>query len=77
MAIKSLETLDHSVDRALDTTKVLLDGGFHLVSMGTDSIIDGRVEQAIIRYKRNDDLRKNSGLDPEVYDKLRNNILNQ
>jgi hypothetical protein len=77
MAIKSLETLDHSVDRALDTTKVVLDGTFHLVSMGTDSIIDARVEQAVVRYKSNEDLCKNSGIDPEVYNAIRSNILNQ
>ena len=77
MAIKSLETLDHSVDRALDTTKVVLDGTFHLVSMGTDSIIDARVEQALVRYKANEDVITNCGIDPDVARTIRTNILNQ
>jgi len=77
MAIKSLETLDHSVDRALDTTKVVLDGTFHLVSMGTDSIIDARVEQALVRYKANEDVITNSGIDPEVARGIRSRILSQ
>ena len=77
MAIKSLETLDHSVDRALDTTKVVLDGTFHLVSMGTDSIIDARVEQALVRYKANEDVIVNSGIDPDVARSIRTRILSQ
>jgi|TARA_Y100001951_G_scaffold84114_1_gene73347 hypothetical protein len=77
MAIKSLETLDHSVDRALDTTKVVLDGTFHLVSMGTDSIIDARVEQALVRYKANEDVIVNSGIDPDVARGIRSRILAQ
>ena len=77
MAIKSLETLDHSVDRALDTTKVVLDGTFHLVSMGTDSIIDARVEQALVRYKANEDVIANSGIDPDVARGIRSRILSQ
>ena len=77
MAIKSLETLDHSVDRALDTTKVVLDGTCHLVSMGTDSIIDARVEQALVRYKANEDVITNSGIDPDVARSIRTRILSQ
>ena len=77
MAIKSLETLDHSVDRALDTTKVVLDGTFHLVSMGTDSIIDARVEQALVRYKANEDVIVNAGIDPDVARGIRSRILSQ
>ena len=77
MAIKSLETADHAVDRALDTTKVILDGTFHLCSMGTDSIKDARVEQALVRYKANEDLITNCGIDPDVARSIRSNILSQ
>ena len=77
MAIKSLETLDHSGDRALDTTKVVLDGTFHLFSMGTDSIVDARVEQALVRHKANEDLITNCGIDPDIARSIRSNILSQ
>ena len=75
--MKSLETLDHSVDRALDTTRVVLDGTFHFVSMGTDSIIDSRVESALIRHKANEDLIANCGIDPDVARAIRANIIAQ
>ena len=66
MAVKSLETLDHTVDRALDITKTSLDGLFHLTSMGTDSIIDARVERALVAYKSREDVIVNSGIDVTI-----------
>ncbi len=66
MAVKSLETLDHTVDRALDITKTSLDGLFHLTSMGTDSIIDARVERALVAYKGREDVIVNSGIDVTI-----------
>jgi len=66
MAVKSLETLDHTVDRALDITKTSLDGLFHLTSMGTDSIIDARVERALVAYKSREDVIVNSGIDTTI-----------
>ncbi len=66
MAVKSIETLDHTVDRALDITKVGFDGLFHLTSMGTDSIIDARVDRALVAYKSREDTIANCGLDVTI-----------
>ena len=75
--MKSLETLDHAVDRTLQSTTVVLDGSFHLLSMGTDSIKDARVEQALLRYKANADLIANCGIDPDIARSIQAGILAQ
>ena len=75
--MKSIETADHLVDRTLDTTKVVVDGVFHLTSMGTDSIIDARVESALLRHKANEELLTNCGIDRDIANAIRSNIVNQ
>mgnify|MGYP003677844229 CR=1 FL=1 len=75
--MKSLATADHLVDRTLQITTVGADGLFHLTSMGTDSIIDARVESALLRYKANADLIANCGIDPDVARSIQAGILAQ
>ena len=45
--------------------------------MGTDSIVDARVEQALVRHKANEDLITNCGIDPDIARSIRSNILSQ
>ena len=75
--MKSLATADHVVNRTLETTTVVANGLFHLTSMGTDSIIDARVESALLRHKANSDLIANCGIDPDVAGSIQAGILAQ
>ena len=60
-----LDSLSHTGVRACGVTTKVLDGAYHLTSMGTDAIIVERKIQALRNIGRTADVKRESNIDDD------------
>ena len=66
-----IDSASHTGVRALGMLTKGLDGGYHLTAMGTDAIINERIEQHLRNIAKREESKRTAvagGMDPDVVD---------
>ena len=61
-----LDSGSHVITRGCDVAVVVFDGAYHLSAMGTDAIINERIDQTLRNITKREELITTCGLDPDI-----------
>ena len=61
-----LDSGSHVITRGCDVAVVVFDGAYHLSAMGTDAIINERIDQTLRNITKREELITTCGLDTDV-----------